>query len=217
MSDIFQEVDEEVRRDQLKKLWDRYQNYVIAAVTLVILAVAGWRGYEYWQAKKAEAAGSAFEAAAALSAEGQSAEAESAFAKVAAEGTPVYRSFARLREASELASRDHKAAIELYDAVANDTAVDAALRDLAGLRAGTLLIDDAQYNEARARLEPLAAPARAFRHSARELLALAAWRAGDTAGAKRWIDMMATDAETPSGIRSRIDILRTLLTSEGKS
>ena len=40
MSDIFHEVDEEVRREQLKKLWQKYGWLVIAACVLVVLAAA---------------------------------------------------------------------------------------------------------------------------------------------------------------------------------
>ena len=61
MADIFQEVDEEVRREQLKKLWERYQNYVIAVAVVILLAVGGWRAYDYWETKKAAEAGTAFE------------------------------------------------------------------------------------------------------------------------------------------------------------
>ena len=46
MSDIFTEVDEEVRREQLKKLWERYGNYAIALAFLVVAAVAAWRAYD---------------------------------------------------------------------------------------------------------------------------------------------------------------------------
>ena len=75
MSDIFTEVDEEVRREQLKKLWERYGNYVIAAVILVIAAVAAWRGYDYWQIRKAAETGAAYDAAARLAEEGKHGEA----------------------------------------------------------------------------------------------------------------------------------------------
>src|SRR5262245_50944598 len=75
VSDIFHEVDEEVRREQLKKLWERYQNLVIALIALILIGVAGWRGYEYWELKKASEAGAAFEAASLLASEGKNAEA----------------------------------------------------------------------------------------------------------------------------------------------
>jgi hypothetical protein len=104
VSDIFQEVDEEVRREQLKKLWDRYSIYLIALAVLIVVGVSGWRGYEYWVAKKAAAAGAAFEAAAALSEQGKHAEAEAAFAKVAVEAPAGYRVLARMRVAGARAS-----------------------------------------------------------------------------------------------------------------
>ena len=68
-----------------------------------------------------------------------------------------------------------------------------------------------------AELEPLAANDRTFRHTARELLVLAAWRAGDAAGAKRWFDMIMTDAQSPPATRSRVEILMALGATESKS
>ena len=87
MSDIFQEVDEEVRREQLKKLWDRYGIYVVAAAILVVAGIAAWRGYQWWEAKKAAEAGAAFEMASTLADAGKHADAETAFAKIATDGT----------------------------------------------------------------------------------------------------------------------------------
>jgi len=217
VSDIFREVDEEVRREQLQKLWDRYQNLVIAGAVLIVLAVAGWRGYEWWTTKKAMEAGSAFEEAIVLSEAGKHAEAESAFGKIATEGTAGYRHLARIRQAAELAQTDPKSAIAAYDAIAADSSVPAILRDLAALRGSALLIDQGAAAEAAKRLEPLAAADRPFRHTARELLTLAAWRSGNAAEAKRWFDMISTDAQTPPATRNRVEMLMALLAAEGKS
>ena len=207
VSDIFREVDEEVRREQLKKLWDRYGNYVVAAAVLLVAAVAAWRAYMWWEAKKAAETGAAFEAAATLAETGKRGEAEAAFAKIAADGTAGYRHLARMREAAELAQGDAKAAIAAYDQITADRAVGPVLQDLAALRAAALLIDTGALAEAQRRLEPLAANDRTFRHTAREFLVLAAWRAGDTAAAKRWFDLIMTDAQTPAATRSRVEML----------
>src|SRR5215475_1383696 len=86
VADIFQEVDEEVRREQLKKLWERYGHYIVAACVLVVLAVGGWRGYEWWQAKEAAQSGAAFEQAVTLAEAGKHEEAVAAFAKLASDG-----------------------------------------------------------------------------------------------------------------------------------
>ena len=216
MVDIFQEVDEEVRREQLKKLWERYGTLLIALCVLVVAGIGGWQGYNYWQAKKAGETGAAFERAAILAESGKHKEAEAAFAKIAAEGTAGYRVLARLREAAELAQTDKNAAIQAYDALAADKSVAPVMQDLAAVRAGYLMVDAAPYAQMAAKLEPLTGPDRMFRHSARELLALSAWKAGDTSAASKWTAMMMADPGTPAGTRSRAEILSELIAANGK-
>lgn len=217
MSDIFREVDEEVRREQLTKLWERYSIYVIALAILFVAAVAGWRGYQWWEAKQAAEAGSAFEAAIALSEQGKHADAEAAFAKIAVEGTTSYRALARLRAAAELAQGDPKAAIAAYDKLASDRTLGPVLQELAAVRAGFILVDIASFDEVRQRLEPFSGPESTFRHSARLLLALAAWRANDATAARRWFDMIMADNETPPSTRGQIEMLIALSVADDKN
>jgi hypothetical protein len=216
VADIFQEVDEEVRREQLKKLWQRYGNYIVAACILVVLAVGGWRGYEWWQTRRAAESGAAFEQAVALDASGKHDEAEAAFAKLANDGTAGYRVLARLREAAQIGRTDPKAAVKAYEQIAADGSVDQVMRDFAALRAGYLMVDTSPYSELKATLEPLTGANRAFRHSARELLALSAWKAGDTAATRQWTDVILGDPQSPPGTRSRAEVLSGLLTARGK-
>jgi len=216
VADIFQEVDEEVRREQLKKLWQRYGNYAVAACLLVVVAVGAWRGYEWWETKKAGEAGAAFEQAMALAEAGKHQEAEAAFAKLASDGTAGYRVLARLQEAAALARTDRKAAVNAYDEIAADKGVGEVIQDLATLRAGLLLVDGNAYAQTRTRLEPLTGPGRTFRHSARELLALSAWKEGDMSAARQWTDAIMTDPHTPAGARSRAEVLSELIAASGK-
>jgi hypothetical protein len=216
VSDIFQEVDEEVRRERLHKLWQQYGNYLVAACILVVVAVAGWRGYDWWQTKKAGEAGAAFENAVVLAEGGKHQEADAAFAKLASDGTAGYRVLARLREAAELAQTDKKAAVGTYDEIAGDKSVGQVIQDLAAVRAGLLLVDSAPYSEIRARLEPLTASDRTFRHTAREILALSAWKSGDMTAARQWADMIMTDPQTPANTRSRAEVLTELIAASGK-
>jgi hypothetical protein len=217
VADIFHEVDEEVRREQLKKLWDRYSVYLIAAAVLIVAGIAAWRGYEYWVAQKAAAAGAAFEAALTLSSDSKYAEAESAFSKLAADAPSGYRVLARMRAAGALSQIKPAEALKAYDELAGDSSLGTTLQDIAALRAGMLLLDTASLADMRRRLDPLTEPSRSSRHTARELLALSAWRNQDLAAAKRYLDMIATDAESPVGTRARADVLSALIAAEGKS
>ena len=217
MSELFDEVDEEVRRDQLKKLWDQYSIYIIAGALLIIAGVGGWRGYQYLEAQKAAEAGSAFDKAAELSDQNKHAEAETAFNDLAAKAPSGYRMLARLRAAGELASRDPQAAAKMYDDIAADRSIGAEQQDLAKVRAAGLLLETAGYPNMLQRLEPSAAPGATFRHTARELLALSAWRANDTAAARKWLDLIANDGETPPALRSRAEAMQALLPPVAKS
>jgi hypothetical protein len=216
VTDIFQEVDEEVRRERLKKLWDQYGNYLIAACVLIVVGVAAWRGYQWWEVKQAAKAGAAFEQAVTLAATGKHQEAEAAFAKLATDSTTGYRVLARLREAAELSTTDSKGAVAAYDEIAADKSAGQIIQDLAAVRAGFLLVDTAPYSEIRDRLEPLAAADRTFRYSAREILALSAWKANDVTAARQWIDMIMIDPQTPAGTRSRVGVLSELIAASGK-
>lgn len=217
MSELFNEVDEDLRREQLKKLWDKYSIVVIAAAILIIAGVGGWRSYSYLEAKKASEAGAAFDRAADLSEQSKHAEAEAAFVKLAAEAPSGYRTLARLRAAAEAVSRDPQAAAKLYDDIAADRGVGAAEQDLARIRAAGLLLETTPYDAMLARLEPAAAPTGTYRHSARELLALSAWRANDTTATRKWLDVIANDAETPASLRTRAEALQALLPPSAKS
>lgn len=217
MSDIFDEVDEAVRREQFIKLWERYGYVVIAVAVLIVAGVAAWRGYDYWQTKKAADFGAQFTSAAILAEEGKHEEAEKAFARIAAQGTAGYRVLARMREATEVAQRDPKAAVAIYDELAASSATEQSLRDLAALRAALLLADTAPFPELSHRLEPLAAANAPFRHSAREILAFAAWKAGDSAAVQKWSQLIREDPETPPALRDRIDVLTAVADEDRKS
>jgi hypothetical protein len=216
VSDVFTEVDEAYRAEQLQKLWKRYGHYMVIAAVLLIAGIGGWRGYEWYEAKKAAEAGAQFEAAVILAETGKHAEAEAEFAKIAGQGASGYRTLASLREAAEFAEHDPKAAVAAYEKIAADRSAGQVLQDLAALRAGAILADGGDVAQARALLEPLTGADRTFRHSARELLALAAWHAGDVAAAKRWTEMMTADTLTPSSTRTRVEMLNALLAAELK-
>jgi hypothetical protein len=217
VSELFDEVSEDVRREQLKKLWDRYSILIIGAALLVIAAVGGWRGYEYLQAQKAAKIGAAFDKAVELSDQGKHTEAEAAFNNIATTAPSGYRMLARLRTAADTASSDPQAAVKVYDEIATDHSADALEQSLAKIRAASLLVDTASYADMLQRLEPETAPEAAFRHTARELLALSAWRANDTTAARKWLDLIANDGETPPGLRSRAEAMQALLPPAAKS
>ena len=218
MSDIFHEVDEEVRREKLKQLWERHGNLIVAFALLIVLAVGGWRGYEWWEAKKAAESGAAFEAAVTLAESGKQAEAQEAFAKLAKDGSSGYRVLARFREAAELAKTDPAAAVKVYDALA--AGLRPRPRD-AGSRGDPRRAHPGRYRAARRIV--VAARAAHRRRTGRSATPRASCSrsapggSATRAAAKNWFDLIAADAETPAGTRQRIDVLMTLSGEKAKT
>jgi hypothetical protein len=207
MSDIFREVDEEVRRDQAAQIWGRYQNLFIGLAILVIAATAGWRIYDHYRTQQAEEAGAKYEAALTLARDGKSAEAEGAFEQVAKSGPKGYAVLARLREAAEYGSSDPAAAVKAYDAIAADGTIDPLFQNLARLRAALLRLGEADAKEVESRLGPMTANDNPFRFSAREALALAALKHDDFDTAGRQLDTIVVDPQAPAAMRQRAEAL----------
>ncbi len=212
MSDIFREVDEDLRREQYKAIWNKYGNLIIAVAILIVVAAGGYRGWEYWQNRQAEQSGDKFIVALTQADEGKKAEATATLDELARGGTGAYPYFARMREAAmKIADGDTKGAAAAFDAVASDGSAPSLIRDVARLRAALALSDTATLADLEARLGEMAKPGAPFRHTAREILALAAWRTGDFAKATANINDLNADAETPQATRQRAALLQQLI------
>lgn len=210
MTDIYHEIQEDLRRDRMKALWARYGALLIGIVLVVVLGVGAWRGYEYWQAKAAAEAGDRYQAATKLAEDGKSEEARAAFAALTT-GTPGgYPDLAKLREADELAKTDQAGALKLYQTVA-DGSGDAMLRDAARIRGAYLAIDAGTPDDVRKLAEPLAANNGPWAALAREALGLSAYKAGDAATARRHFESIVSDADAPGASRQRADLMLAVL------
>lgn len=218
MSDdtFIREVNEEIRQARIKHYWERLGPLVILAVILIILGVAAYVGYNHWQKTRAQASGDEFAQALQLANDGKSDEALTAFEALEKSGTGAYPELARMRAATALAEKsDFEGAIREFDRVAADQAVPQSLRDMATLRAALLLVDHGDQAQVASRLEALAVDTNSFRHSARELLGLSAWKAGQSVDALALFEQLSDDMTAPSNLRQRAMVMRDLIRGSG--
>jgi hypothetical protein len=209
---LFREVDEEVRRQRLQDLWNRWGNLFIAISVVVILTVAGVKGWQYWQLRQAETAARTYFAAMALAEQGKGEEAAKRFAEVAAGSHNGYALLAKLYIAAQHAAAGRREeAVKIYDEVAGSASADANLRTAARIRASLLVVDTAPREEIVRRIGDLNTPDNVWRNEAREILALAAYRAKDYAEADRLMNDILIDQEAPRNLRQRAQIMISLL------
>ncbi len=210
MSDesLFREVDEEVRREQMAKLWKRYGNWFVAFSVGLILAVAAFKGWQYYQLKQAEAAGVSYITALNLYDEGKTQDAELRLADLASGSHKGVAALAKMQQAG-IAARKGKVddAIRIYKTVAADTSIDRPLRDAARVRHAWLVADTARMDELKSLLGGLDVAGNPWRSAAREILALAAWRDKDYKAMQGYLTAIITDTDTPPGARQRAQIM----------
>ena len=198
MSDIFQEVDEEVRRDKAAEFWKKYQNVILAAAALVVHASGGVRYRQYQRDRAAQAAGDQFQQALAALDAGKVDEAKAGFDTIAAQGPSGYRALAQMAAAGAKAAKDPEGAIAAFDAVAGDASIDPLLRDAARLRAALLRVDNAaEAQKGEAELTSLSADNGPYRRVARLALGALALERKDYDDAAKQFDLVLSDPETP--------------------
>ena len=204
MADIFKEVDEDLRQEHYKKLWDKYGLFVIGAAVALVLAVGGYQAWQAWDLSQRNAESERYEAALALVAEGQEAEAQAALADFGGPGAGGYAVLAAFQEARLKAELgDVEGAVAVWDRVAAESGVGPAFQGVATLLSTIHQIDDGDPGQLAARLEPLSAAGNAFRPLALELSGLLALRAGDKAKAREHFTAIAEDFASPAGVRDR--------------
>lgn len=211
MSDIFREVEEDLRRQRAEDLWKSYGPYVLgAAVGLV--AIVG--GVSWWNAARQSAAedtASKFVAASELVTQGDTEAAADAFAAIAQSAGGGYEAVASMRAAGlQAQAGDTEGAVATYDAIAAGGG-DSILKGLASLKAALLMADTASTDELKIRLTPLADGSSPWRFSALELLGYVSLRDNDTAAAGEYYQQLADAASAPPLARERArDMLRGL-------
>ncbi len=203
MTDIFREVDEDLKRDQALQLWRRYGKYVIAFAVATVVATAGLVGWQNYRESQRAADGRAFALAMELVNKGDVAAASAAMADIANRSSG-YRPLALLQEAGlKIRAGDRAGAAAIYDKIAADGDVDQPFRDLATILSALNTLDTADPSLIEKKLQPLLAANAPFRPSALELEGLLALKVGDFKTAKQTFQELADDIAAPGGLRQR--------------
>ena len=208
---LIREVDEELRRDQLKKLWEQYGTYFVAGAALILVGIGG---NQWWQGRRvaaAEAAGARFEEALNLAGSGKTEDAQKALSEIAAGRRDSYAMLANLTLAGQAVKAGKTdEALTAYETVVS-TASDQLIKDYARLQVASLKTDSADWTDMQNRLNDLIGDKNPWRFTARELLGLAALKAGKLDEARQTLGPLSADPRAPSAIRERASALMSIV------
>ncbi|MBV8739404.1 MAG: tetratricopeptide repeat protein [Alphaproteobacteria bacterium] len=201
MSDIFREIDEELRRDNLLALWARYGRHIIAVVILVLVAAGGIAAWRSHQLLLRQAESARFASGLALARAGRTTDAAMVFATIAKDGGG-YGVLASFEDAALLRkSGSPKKAAAAYDRIAEESNVSPVLRGLATVL--SVMQDDNNPKATIMRLEPLTTVDSPWRPTALELSAAAELKLGDNKAALSTYKTLADDLAAPHDMRAR--------------
>lgn len=207
MVDVFEEVEDELRTEQYKRLALRSLPWVAAALVAAAVVFGAWYGLQEYNARKAAQAGETYQAAIESYSKGDLQTAYNQFGEVAKNGPGPYKSLAlQVQGGLRLRENRVKDAVALFDASAKAApggAAGALIGDAARLKSALALLDDAPYADIEARLKPLIEDGRPYRPLALETLALAKLRAGKLKEARADFESLKNALDAPQGMIER--------------
>lgn len=205
---LLREVDEELRREQMQKLWERYNGVILGGVALILLGVFGYKMLETRRISAMEASGADFSAALKLSDNLKADDALKAFEKIAKDGPAGYAALAKLHLAGAHTKAGRTAdAIAAYQSVIDAPGSDSLLRNFAQLQVAALKLGEADFTEQQNRLTPLTGEDSPFKITARELLGLSAFKAGKFDEARKNFEPLLIDPNASRAIQDRVKIV----------
>lgn len=212
---LIREVDEELRRDRVRKLWRQTGPYVIGGAVLVVLVVAGYEGWNWWQKTQSAKSSDQFYAASVVADGKDAAAAKKALDDLIAQGSGAYPMLAQFREAALLAQNGKTDdAVAAYDALSTSIA-NTHLRELALVLAADLLIDKGDVAAVEQRVGGLMTPGSPMRDSAREAMALTQYKAGKLDDAMANFQAILDDPQSSRDMQGAVQIYLAQLQAEG--
>lgn len=198
MADIFDEIDEELKRDRAQVLWAKYGKYVLSAAAAIVLVVGASQGYNAWTKQQVETAAETYQAA--LNADDVGAALEANLSSL----TDGYAMVAKFQIAADLANKgDAVAAEQAYLALSTDSGLDPLYQQAALMLSVMSAVNTGDVADLQDRLSSLTSAAGAWQALALELSAGLDLQAGDVAAAKAKIDQVLALPEIPNDLRQR--------------
>ncbi len=205
MSDIFEEVDEAVRKDRVGQFWERYSVFVYAVIAIIIVGV-GIRELLVWQSNQAvDTRGDEFDMAYNALNEGRYVEAIEDFEAIKAAEGPFSTLATHFLASARIAGQGDAAAAST-DLQSVSDATEDSLAQFALLKSAYLDVSSLTLAELEQRLGPLRVSENdVFAPLADELLAARAFQLGDLDDARKRYDALRLMLEINPGIQQRAE------------
>lgn len=212
MTDLFEEVEEQLRSDRYKQLARKALPWMLGIAAAALIATLGYWGYDSWRNSQTDKASEQYVQAMDAFGKGDRDKARELWTEVSKSGASAYKALSLMHLAAYDAESKPAEAVKLLDEAAK-AASDPVVADAARLKSALALLDTAPFKEVEGRLKPLMEDGRPYRIQAREALAFAKLRAGDTAGARGDFVLISQSLDAAQGAQARAQAAIALIDS----
>ena len=203
MSDVFEQVEEELRSDRYTRLARTWLPVAGAVLGFALIAALGWWGWDSWQSSRADQASAAYDRGMESLQGNNNAGAQAAFVEAAEKGNGAYKAMALQQQAGiAVAAGDMPKAIDLFDQAAKAVG-DPILADMARFKALMLVMDTGTEADIEARIEPLIRDGRPYRAFALEAQAMSRLQFGKVQDARSILVQLQLGQDVPDSVRER--------------
>ena len=203
LQDAFiEEVNEDLKNDQLKQIWDKYSLHIIISVVAILVAAVSFESIKAWRIRDHQENSNVYAYAANLAEQGKVEESNNVLKKIAEDRGGIYADAARMQLAKNYTEngKTEEAQNVLKEMLA-DSGTNPQVKNVALIKLASMQIETASYADMEKMLEPvLQNPS--WSGMAKSLLALSAIRAKDIDKAKLLYGEIAADANAPDSLKA---------------
>ncbi len=216
LEDAFiREIDEELKNEKIKKLWDKYGLFIILFVVVAVFSAVSFETFQAWKDKRNQEMSDSFAYALNLQNQGRFAESQEVLTSIKNSNRGIYTNIAQMQIVNLLIEQKQfdKAISELEQIVA-DEAFNPQMRDVARLKLASYKLNTASAEEINALLAPLTDKQNVWNNTAKELLAMRALRDNDPAQALNIYKDISGNSKTTDTLQSRVQDMINVLSQQ---
>lgn len=214
MQDAFiREVDEDLKNESMKKLWDKYGLFVLLIVIVSLTVAVSYESIKSWYIKRAENRTEGYAVALSMQNQGLFDDSLEALDLIINQKMGTYAELAEMQKANILLEQNkEKEALALLEKIANDKSRSLQLRDTALIKLASYRQDGATFEEMSELLSSITkSKDNAWYAVAEDILATILLRDGNIEQAKEIYNALLENQDTPDDLKNRIkDILSVL-------
>ncbi len=215
---FIREIDEELKNEKLKKIWDKYGLFIIIFVVLAVSAAVSFETFKAWNEKRNQEFSDTYAYALNLQNQGRYAEAMEVLDKLQKSKKAVYSDIAEIQMANIMMEQNKvEEAIAILENVVSDKDFNPQMKQIATIKLASYKLDYAPSEEIQSMLAPLVRENGVWTNIAKEMLAMLAVRDGDLDRAKTLYQEISVAANTPETLKARAqDMLNVIEETQSK-